>query len=124
DAARSILDGHIVLSRRLANAKHFPAIDVLESVSRVRDEVITKEQQDDATLILKLEAAYRTNEDLIAVGAYKGGADRMVDTAIALRSEGHALLHQPPTDRSDPSDVRARLARLAGAARAQLAGAR
>ena len=122
DASRSILDGHIVLVRRLASAKHFPAIDVLESVSRVRDEVIPKDHQEAANLVLRLESAYRAHEDLIAVGAYQSGADRTVDAAIALRAEIHAFLRQTPEDHSDVNDVRARLLRLAAAARAHMEG--
>ncbi|HUK65143.1 MAG TPA: FliI/YscN family ATPase, partial [Dongiaceae bacterium] len=75
DAARSILDGHVVLSRRLASGKHFPAIDVLESVSRVRDQVVDAAFLDASDRVLRLEAAYRAHEDLISVGAYKPGAD-------------------------------------------------
>jgi FliI/YscN family ATPase len=120
DASRSILDGHIVLARRLANAKHFPAIDVLESVSRVRDEVVSREHQDAANLILRLESAYRAHEDLIAVGAYQRGADRTVDAAIALRSDIHAFLRQSPRDHSAPDEVSARMLALAAAARAHM----
>jgi FliI/YscN family ATPase len=122
DAARSILDGHIVLSRRLANAKHFPAIDVLESVSRVRDEVITREHQDIANRLLSLESAYRAHEDLIAVGAYKSGADPAVDAAIALRPQIRAFLCQDAADHSDPEEIRVRLTHLAAAARTQMEG--
>jgi FliI/YscN family ATPase len=123
DAARSILDGHIVLSRRLANARHFPAIDVLESVSRVRDDVVPREHLDAANTVLRLEAAYRTNEDLIAVGAYKSGADPLTDAAIALRPEMLAYLRQDPTDHSDWAEVGRRLQSLAATARARLAAA-
>lgn len=98
DATRSILDGHIVLTRRLANARHFPAIDVLESVSRVRDHVIGREQRDAANAFLALEAAYHSHEDLIAVGAYRPGSDPLVDAAIALRPSLHAFLRQEPGD--------------------------
>jgi FliI/YscN family ATPase len=113
DAARSILDGHIVLARRLANARHFPAIDVLESVSRVRDSVIQRDHLEAANTFLRLEAAYRAQEDLIAVGAYKSGADRLVDTAIALRPQAQAFLQQDSADRSTPETTRQRLLQLA-----------
>src|SRR5262249_21931104 len=86
DSARSILDGHIVLTRRLANSRHYPAVDTLESVSRVRDQVVSAAALADADLFLRLEAAYRANEDLISVGAYKPGADPWTDAAIALRA--------------------------------------
>jgi len=96
DAARGILDGHIVLSRRLAAAKHFPAIDVLESVSRVRDAVVDAEHLQGANALLRLLAAYRDAEDLITVGAYKPGADRDVDAAIELRAASLQFLRQAP----------------------------
>ncbi len=121
DAARSILDGHIVLARRFASAKHFPAIDVLESVSRVRDAVITREHLEAANTFLRLEAAYRAQEDLIAVGAYKAGADRWVDTAIAMRPLTQAFLRQDAGDRSTPDVTRQRLLELARQALASTA---
>jgi FliI/YscN family ATPase len=114
DAARSILDGHIVLSRRLAAAKHFPAIDVLESVSRVRDEVIDPLQLDAAATVLRAEAAYPHHEDLLAVGAYKPGADRLVDAAIANRAELLGFLRQHSDDGSTFTESRTRLLELAG----------
>jgi len=112
DAARSILDGHIVLTRRLASAKHFPAIDVLDSVSRVRDDVIGRERRDISNQFLKLEAAYRGSEDLISVGAYKPGADAMVDTAIALRPAMLDFLQQAPEDGTSYDQTQLRLAGL------------
>lgn len=121
DAARSILDGHIVLSRRLASGKHFPAIDVLDSVSRVRDDVITAEHREAADTILRLEAAYRSQEDLISVGAYKAGADPMVDTALALRPEILRLLRQRPDEAATMDETQARLLALAARAEATLA---
>jgi flagellum-specific ATP synthase len=116
DAARSILDGHIVLSRRLANAKHFPAIDILESVSRVRDQVISSQHLDVANDFLKLEAAHHSHEDLIAVGAYKAGADPLVDMAIALRPQTRAFLQQAAGDHSDLDEAVARLHHLSSLA--------
>lgn len=112
DAARSILDGHIVLTRRLAAAKHFPAIDVLESVSRVRDQVVTPDHLEAANAFLQLESAYRNHEDLIAVGAYKAGANRQVDAAIALREDALAFLRQRAEEHSTMDETRARLAAL------------
>ncbi len=116
DATRSILDGHIVLSRKLAAAKHFPAIDVLESVSRVRDDVVPRDQLTAANGFLQLEAAYRAQEDLIAVGAYKSGTDRQVDTALAMRAECQAFLRQDSTEHSSLTDTRSQLLALAGQA--------
>jgi FliI/YscN family ATPase len=100
DAARSILDGHVVLTRRLAAAGHFPAIDVLDSKSRVRDQIVPAEQRAAANLLLKCEAAYREKEDLILVGAYQKGSDPMVDAAVALREQSLGFLQQRPDEAS------------------------
>ena len=113
DAARSILDGHIVLTRKLAAQKHFPSIDVLDSVSRVRDAVIATDHLNAANTFLRLEAAYRSAEDLIAVGAYKPGADRLVDASIALRDDIQQFLRQRAEDGSTYDETRVRLASIA-----------
>ena len=84
DTARGILDGHIVLARKLASAGHFPAIDVLESISRVKNDVITCEQKLSAAKIIEMMAIYKDIEDLISVGAYKSGINSKVDKAIAM----------------------------------------
>ncbi len=84
DAARSILDGHIVLSRKLATRGHYPAVDILESVSRVKDEVITDEQKNESQEVLQHLAVYRESEDLINIGAYTAGTNEKVDKAIAM----------------------------------------
>jgi len=116
DAARSILDGHVVLTRKLAGAGHYPAIDVLESKSRVRDQVIASEHRDSANRVMQLEAAYRKNEDLLLVGAYQKGSDPMVDAAVHLRGQILDFLQQRP-DEPTPFDQSAgMLMHLAGAA--------
>jgi flagellum-specific ATP synthase len=94
DTTRGLLDGHVWLSRKLASAGHFPAIDVLESVSRSMHDVVDDEHRRAATTVRRLLAAYRDHEDLIAVGAYRSGANREVDQAIALRDELLRLLRQ------------------------------
>ena len=98
DAARSILDGHCVLSRALAHRNHYPAIDVLESVSRLADEVTTPEVRDAASALRRTLAAYRDKEDLITIGAYTPGADPLVDYAIAKLPAMEAFLRQPAGD--------------------------
>jgi FliI/YscN family ATPase len=113
DAARSILDGHIVLTRRLASAKHFPAVDILESVSRVRDAVVSPGHLGAANQFLKLEAAYRANEDLLSVGAYKAGADPAVDMAVALRPQMLRFLQQRAEDGSTFEETAGALGELA-----------
>lgn len=122
DAARSILDGHIVLTRRLAAQKQFPAIDVLDSVSRVRDAVIGADHLQQANTFLRLEAAYRANEDLIAVGAYKAGADRLADAAVTHREEMLRFLRQGAEEESSYEDARTRLGALVQRATAAPAG--
>ena len=103
DAARSILDGHIVLTRKLAAAGHYPSIDVLESKSRVRDQIIEPEQRRAANAVVRLEAAFREKEDLIMVGAYQKGSDPQVDAAVALRNRVLAFLQQRPDEFSTAS---------------------
>jgi FliI/YscN family ATPase len=98
DASRSILDGHIVLTRKLAAAGHYPSIDVLESKSRVRDHVIAPDQRQAANTVSRLEAAYREKEDLILVGAYHEGTDRTVDSALKLRPQVLDFLQQRPDE--------------------------
>ncbi len=83
DAARAILDGHIMLSRRLAEAGVFPAIDVEGSISRAMAEITSEEHQEQVRRFRQIYATYRQNEDLIAVGAYRAGADPRIDEAVA-----------------------------------------
>jgi flagellum-specific ATP synthase len=82
DAARSVLDGHIVLSRTIAESGRYPAIDVEASISRIMNDVVTVEHQDAARRFRRLYSAYHRNQDLISVGAYQKGSDPEVDEAI------------------------------------------
>jgi FliI/YscN family ATPase len=120
DAARSILDGHIVLTRKLAGAGHYPAIDVLESKSRVKDFVTGQDQQAAALKLLRSESAFREKEDLILVGAYLKGTDPAIDAAIQLRESVLGFLRQPPTEYAPlgktESDLLSLVARLDTAA--------
>jgi FliI/YscN family ATPase len=120
DAARSILDGHVILSRRLATASHFPSVDVIESRSRVRDQVSDTEQRKAADAITKLMAVYREKEELIAVGAYQAGADPVVDTAIRMRPAIESFLVQAPEEKTGFAETRRALVDLA--ARAAMGG--
>jgi len=103
DAARSILDGHCVLSRELAHRNHYPAIDVLGSVSRLADEITDAEVRQAAAGLRETLAAYRSKEDLITIGAYTHGADREVDYAIAKLPAIEAFLRQGRPSQSDPA---------------------
>lgn len=109
DAARSILDGHVVLTRKLASAGHFPSIDVLESKSRVRDHVADARQRMAGNAFMRVEAAYREKEDLIMVGAYQSGSDPNVDAALKVRNEMLAFLQQQP---DEPAPLESTVERL------------
>ena len=117
DAVRGIVDGHIVLSRSLAHANHFPAIDVLQSVSRVMPRVTDDVQRDAAGHLRSLMSAYRDAESLIRIGAYKSGTDPLTDNAIRAIDDINKVLRQgmgdPPID--DVASVLTDLARSHGA---------
>lgn len=114
DAARSILDGHIVLSRRLATAGHFPSIEVLESVSRVEPAITTPAQRAMTRDLRKLLAAYRDAKDLIEIGAYVQGTNPTVDRAIALSDFTESFLCQDVGDVRSAEDSWSLLAALVG----------
>ncbi|MCB2198258.1 flagellar protein export ATPase FliI [bacterium] len=105
DAVRSILDGHIVLSRKMAAENHYPAIDVLESVSRVMVDVVPKDLKDAAKRVLADLAVYRENEDLINIGAYKPGSNPKIDRAIAKRDVVTEILQQEIDDAGKLEDA-------------------
>jgi flagellum-specific ATP synthase len=115
DAARSILDGHVVLSRHLAHAGHYPAIDVLQSVSRLTSEIAPREIQDAGRNLRRLMAAHKEKEDLIAIGAYQPGADPVVDEALAKRGAIEGYLQQRVDEPSTIADADAGLMALAAA---------
>jgi FliI/YscN family ATPase len=100
DAVRSILDGHIVLSRRLAAAGQYPAIDVLESISRVMPSITTPEHRQSAQRVLDLLATYREAEDLINIGAYVKGSNPRIDRAIGKIDAIRSFLKQTPEERA------------------------
>ncbi len=113
DAVRSILDGHIVLSRKLAAEGHYPAIDVLESISRVMSEVNSKEQMMAVRSVVKDMAIYRENEDLINIGAYKAGSNPAIDRAIAKRSGILECLQQDIAESSTLDEALSQVTALA-----------
>jgi len=94
DAVRGILDGHIVLSRALATANHFPAIDVLESVSRLINDICEPEEVKNAGKARDLMAIYRRNEDLINIGAYTKKSNEKIDLAIDKHDGFNSFLRQ------------------------------
>ncbi|OGJ86635.1 MAG: flagellar protein export ATPase FliI [Candidatus Raymondbacteria bacterium RifOxyA12_full_50_37] len=105
DAMRSILDGHIVLSRALAQRNHYPAIDVLGSISRVMPDVIEKEHLAAARRLLTLMAEYRGAEDLITIGAYAKGSNPEVDRAITIMKDMNSFLCQAVGEKASMSEA-------------------
>lgn len=99
DTARSILDGHIVLSRALAHKNHYPAVDVLQSLSRVMGDVTTKEHRNAAGALRNLMAVYARNEDLINIGAYVSGTDPVCDKAITMMGDINKFLIQSTNEK-------------------------
>jgi flagellum-specific ATP synthase len=98
DAARAILDGHIVLSRRLADAGHYPAIDIEASISRAMNDVTDAEQQRAARDFKRTYSTYQQNRDLISVGAYQRGSDEQIDIAIGAMPRLLDFLRQDMRD--------------------------
>jgi flagellum-specific ATP synthase len=120
DAVRSILDGHVILTRSLAHAGHYPAIDVLQSVSRLVGEIVSPEVAEAGQQLRAALAVLREKEDLVAIGAYQPGSDPALDAALAHRSRIEAFLRQPVRERSDPQQADARLLELAASFADQL----
>ncbi|WP_081974662.1 flagellar protein export ATPase FliI [Novilysobacter arseniciresistens] len=112
DAARAILDGHIVLTRRIADAGQYPAIDVEVSVSRVMQEITDASWRERIRKLKRLMAAYNAQRDLIAIGAYQRGSDPLVDEAVARWPRIMEFLGQDVAEASDVEASRAALARL------------
>ena len=94
DTARGILDGHIMLTRKLANKNHYPAIDILQSISRVMSHVVDKHHKDAAGKLKNILATYQEAEDIINIGAYKAGSNKAIDLAISKIDAVNAFLQQ------------------------------
>ena len=105
DACRSILDGHVVLSRALAARNHYPAIDVLESASRVMPDVTSDRHRASAAAVRELLAAYRQAEDLINIGAYQRGANPTIDRAVHHIQAINGMLRQGMSDNVEPDSA-------------------
>ena len=112
DAARSFLDGHVVLDRKLAVSGHFPSIDVLHSISRVATRVISPGQAHAAQVLRTTLAARRAAQDLLDIGAYQRGANPLVDAAVDHESSINAFLQQRISQQSTSDDAWAQLTSL------------
>jgi flagellum-specific ATP synthase len=100
DTVRSIVDGHIILSRRLAESNHYPAVDVLASVSRLMNDIVTEEHREAANRLRSLMSAYESAKDLIEIGAYKSGTNPLVDKAVEMKDEIDSFLKQGVFEKS------------------------
>lgn len=98
DAARAILDGHIVLSRELADSGHYPAIDIEKSISRVMPQVVSQAHMQQARVIKQVYSMYQQNKDMITLGAYQKGTDSVLDKAISMIPDVNQFLQQGMTD--------------------------
>jgi flagellum-specific ATP synthase len=116
DAARAILDGHIVLSRSLAEAGHYPAIDIEASVSRLVHQLLTAQELEQVFIIKRQFSKYQQSRDLIMLGGYSAGNDPELDRAIAQFPDIEKFLRQNITERGNTEDTRRILATLAAAA--------
>src|SRR6266404_132764 len=112
DTARSLLDGHVVLNRNLALHNHYPAISVLDSLSRLMPAISSPQQLEKAGKVRMLMAAFAKAEDLIRIGAYKSGTDAVLDKAIASLPAINAFLQQNPAEIPSPAETSQRLLAL------------
>ena len=101
DTARSILDGHIMLDRKLGHKNHYPAIDILQSISRCMSQIATKEHKRLAGRLKTVLATYQEAEDLINIGAYKNGSNQAIDYAISKIDAVNAFLCQEVDEKFD-----------------------
>ncbi len=104
DAARSILDGHIVLSRSLAMENHYPSIDVMQSISRLMNDIVDERHRQYASRFMETMATYKKMEDMINLGAYKAGSNPKVDYAVGLIDKLREYLKQDMLERRDLAD--------------------
>jgi flagellum-specific ATP synthase len=114
DIARASLDGQVMLSRKLADAAHYPAIDLNGSISRVMQNLLPADELKLANRVRRLWSLYQQNQDLISVGAYEMGSNPEIDQAIALRSQLEAFLVQDMHAEVDHDTTRQNIRQLLG----------
>ena len=115
DSARSLLDGHIVLSRKLADRGHYPAIDVLQSVSRLMNTVTSDEHKKAAIKFKEIYATYNDAEDLISIGAFSPGSNKRIDGSVALIDRIHDFLVQAIRERTSYEETARQVVEIAAA---------
>jgi flagellum-specific ATP synthase len=112
DSARALLDGHIMLDRKLASQNHYPPISILDSISRLMPAVCSRDHFEKANELRRLLAAYRASEDLVRIGAYQPGNDAALDAALTLLPYLNSFLQQKPEEEAGFEETRARLIAL------------
>jgi len=115
DSARSLLDGHIVLSRKMADRGHYPAVDVLQSISRLMTAVASSEHKKAAQKFREIYATYTDAEDLISIGAFSPGSNKRIDGSVALIDRIQNFLIQPIRERSSFDETVKQLSDIAQA---------
>ena len=103
---RGLLDGHIWLARKLAERGHYPAIDILRSISRLMNEITSPEQQQAVLVLRQLLAVHAENEDLLSIGAYRQGNNKTLDVAVQMREAINQLLQQQTNESSNLEKVK------------------
>jgi len=117
DTVRGLLDGHTVLARRLAGKGHYPAVDLLSSISRLMPDIVSRPQREAATTVRELVAVYQEYEDLISIGAYRKGSHPMVDAAIAMKPEIDRFMRQAVEEAASLDTAQKELQQLAARCR-------
>ena len=114
DTVRGILDGHIVLSRQLANANHFPAIDISASISRLMNDIAGEEHRKAASRFRNMLSLYQKNADLISIGAYKKGANSALDEAVDRIGDMNKFLEQETNENIPYEESIRRMEKIVG----------
>jgi flagellar biosynthesis/type III secretory pathway ATPase len=117
DTVRGLIDGHTVLSRKLASRGHFPAIDVLRSISRLANDLASEEQRENVSLVRQVMSTFEEYEDLISIGAYRQGSNPLVDAAIAIKPAIDIFLKQSFSESQAGTKTLEQLAVIANAIR-------
>jgi len=112
DGARALLDGHIMLDRKLAIQNHYPPISILDSVSRLMPAVCSREHLEKCAELRALLAAYQSSEDLVRIGAYQKGGDPVLDRALEVLPQLRAFLRQKPGDAVSFEETRLQMLKL------------